>query len=75
MTFVLTNFWPLLLCRFLVGAAHMTISHLPYMLGKYWAKKIGVAQSSHFITFTLNNFGENPVLSGYIWMSRLATFV
>ena len=41
MTFVLTNFWPLLLCRFLVGAAHMTISHLPYMLGKYWAKKLG----------------------------------
>ena len=35
MTFVATNFYSLMVCRFLVGAAHMTVSHLPYMLGKY----------------------------------------
>jgi len=31
-TFVATNFYSLMVCRFLVGAAHMTVSHLPYML-------------------------------------------
>ena len=50
MTFVLTNFWPLLLCRFLVGAAHMTISHLPYMLGNYKGKN-GVAQMGITVHF------------------------
>jgi hypothetical protein len=34
LTFVFTDFPTILICRFLVGTAHMTISHLPYMLGK-----------------------------------------
>ena len=43
LTFVFTDFPSILICRFLVGTAHMTISHLPYMLGKCSIQYLSIA--------------------------------
>ena len=37
LTFVATNFWSIVVCRFLVGVCHHTSSHVPYLLGKICA--------------------------------------
>eukprot|EP00093_Oithona_nana_P010790 10790.XXX_417320_413844_1 [CDS] Oithona nana genome sequencing. len=75
MTFVLTNFWPLLLCRFLVGAAHMTISHLPYMLVlEYCSEKDRIIPLwTVMLSYSLSSI-LTPVMSMYLssWRALLA---
>lgn len=79
LTFVFTDFPSILICRFLVGTAHMTISHLPYMLA------LEFCDESHRIyplfclmaSYSMSSI-LTPVLAMYLpsWQSLLmvATF-
>jgi len=74
MTFVFTDFPSILICRFLVGSAHMTISHLPYMLAIEFC---GEKHRTYPLFCLMASYGLSsiftPVLAMYLssWQSLL----
>ena len=66
-TFVATNFYSLMVCRFLVGAAHMTVSHLPYMLGNLFKTLI-----NHSLDVSERPENKNKKIVLYTYIRKLA---